>query len=113
MGDAVIIIYLAAFVGIIILLKNLFVTRQRDRLRADLYTKAIEKGKEIPTNLFESNRKKSYYLPAAIILITFAVGFSLFLFCVAGDNRTAAAGLVPLFVGFGFLLIHFIQRKEK
>ncbi|RHJ86486.1 hypothetical protein DW103_02070 [Parabacteroides sp. AM08-6] len=87
-----------------------------NQLKADLYMKALEKGEPLPTNLFDNpNKKMSNSLKTAIILISIGVGISLFqLFTFASGNlfQDMSAGLIPLCLGIGFLIIHFIWKKQ-
>ncbi len=102
------------FVIIITLIKSLD-NRKRMQMKADLYAKAIEKGVELPQNLFEIPKKKNNSLKSGIILIFIGIGISLFLLLTAkpGDEiRSAASGLVPLFLGIGFLVVHIVFKKQ-
>lgn len=104
------------FAAIAIYIKSIK-TRKRDQLKADLYLKAIEKGEKIPDNLFKESEKKDNSLRTAIILISIGVGLSLFMFLVTSPDpkvqiQATATGLIPLFLGLGFLIIHFTQKKR-
>lgn len=93
---------------------------KRDKLRADLLVKAIENGQTIPDNLFEIKEKKnSNPLKNGIIWTAVGVGCALFfvLMGVSENNYTDAlqglgVSMIPIFVGIGFLLIHFIGKKQ-
>lgn len=84
------------------------------QLKADLYAKALENGKELPDSLLELPKKKYNSLRVAIILTFVGIGISAFLFVTNPGNeiKSAAGGLIPLFMGIGFLIIHFILKRE-
>jgi len=95
--------------------------RKQDKLRVDLMTKAIESGQPIPENLFETTMKeKKSPIKKGIIWIAVGLGIALF-FTFNGiadkDYSDIFEGLgismIPLFVGLGYLLIHFFDKKEK
>jgi protein-S-isoprenylcysteine O-methyltransferase Ste14 len=98
---------------------------KRNRLQADLYSKAIEKGQTVPTEWFAAEPvKKSKPLNTAIILIAVGVGISLFFWLMsialvsvdreAADGLRAASsiGVLPFLVGIAFLIIHFLEKKK-
>jgi hypothetical protein len=104
-------------VGFIVFLK----TREKKRcyeLEADLYAKAIEKGMEVPKDLFtgfKGNKPKTSSLEKGIILIAVGIGLGLFLLFVDGGSHIteAAVGFIPAIIGVGYLLIHFLVKKQK
>jgi len=93
--------------------------RKQNRMLYDLSMKAMETGQPLPEGmlqLFQKSKKKNNNpLRIGIILVAVAVGISLFLFVAGGDHRlkAAAVGLVPFFIGAGYILIHFISKKSK
>lgn len=89
--------------------------RRRDALRADLYAKAIEKGVTLPEDLLAAPKTKNNSLRTGILMIFIGLGIGLFMYLAspgALQLKGAAAGLIPLFIGLGFLLIHFINKKQ-
>ncbi len=89
--------------------------RKRMELRAELYIKSLEKGEKFPEKLFETPKKKNNSLKTGIILIAAAFGIALFAFLMSdtpGQAKLAYLGIIPLFLGLGFLIIHFIEKKD-
>jgi len=89
--------------------------RKNNELLAELYRKSIENERELPpSDLFEpKNKNKS--LRTGIILIFIGIGISLFLGLAADDGFTIkniAGGILPFFMGIGFLVIHFTWKKK-
>ena len=79
-----------------------------NQLKAELYMKAMEKGETLPENLFKS-------LKTGIILISAGIGIILFMALNADPGnyvRRISAGLIPFCLGIGYLLIHFIWKKQ-
>ena len=98
--------------------------KKRYQLQADLYVKALEKGQSVPADLFAEPVKKRNSLNIGIILMSAGVGISLFFVLMAiflgqiepeafiALNSVASVGVVPFFVGVGFLIIHFIEKGK-
>jgi len=88
--------------------------RKNNELMAELYRKSIESGRELPSHLFESKNKNNS-LKTGIILVFVGIGIAIFLGAAADDGFTIkniAGGIIPLFLGIGFLVIHFIWKKK-
>ena len=101
------------FVAIITLFKNLD-NRKKMQIKADFYLKAMEKGVKLPDDFLETPKKKHASLKTGILLTIIGLGIILFLFLIADPGqeiRTMAPGLVPLFLGLGFLVVHFVFKK--
>lgn len=110
----------APFVMIILLVwfnankKNL-----ENKLKADLYSQAVEKGQPLPENFFAVNSKpKKNALRNGIICAAVGLGISLFFVAIYASGQTEALpgmslGIIPFCVGVGFLLIHFLQEKPQ
>ena len=98
--------------------------RKRDRLFYEMNMKAIEMnmkameaGHPLPEGMFQAPnyRGKSDPLRTGIILVAVGVGISLALLLRGGDHRlrSAAIGLIPFFIGAGYIVVHFISGKSK
>jgi len=106
---------------IMIILIVWFITRanmMRNRLQADLYAKAIEKGVELPQSFFTREKKKRNPLNPGIICVAIGLGISLFfvtleLFGNKGAANGAAIGIIPFFIGIAYLLIWFMNKKQN
>jgi hypothetical protein len=101
------------FVAIITLFKNLD-NRKKMQIKADFYLKAMEKGGKLPDDFLETPKKKHASLKTGILLTIIGLGIILFLFLIAPPGqeiRNMAPGLVPLFLGLGFLVVHFVFKK--
>ena len=89
---------------------------KRDRLRAELYMKALEKGEELPAGLIDQPKKKHDYLITGILMISVGAGIAL----VQGLNshpgnylQDMSGAMIPLCLGIGFLIVHLITKKQR
>ena len=88
--------------------------RKESKLRAEVITKAIEHGQTIPDNLFETKKtkEKKSTLKKGIIWSTAVLGISTFFLIAARAIEPTAIGIIPLFIGIGYLLIHFLDKEQ-
>ena len=111
------IFFLPIIMIILIVLFVFYYQHKQNKLRAELMAKAIEHGQTIPDNFFEETKKKKS--PLKIGIIWTAVGLSgvlFFTFAIIGNGAPISSlGMptLPLFIGLGYLLIHFLDKKAK
>lgn len=101
------------FAGVIVWIKSRE-RRKRDELKVELYSKALDSGRELPPDLFKTAPKNDS-LKNGIILVSIGIGLALFMLLIIPDEnrfRTASVGLIPFFIGVGFLVIHFVFKKK-
>ncbi|GHT75861.1 hypothetical protein FACS189456_7530 [Bacteroidia bacterium] len=108
---------LATGVVLIVLLALKHMRRQNE-LRAELYTKALEKGMELPANFFAPVAKKRNYLNIGIVCIAVGLGIALFFVMMALFSEKdaiggAPVGVIPFLIGVAFVFIHYLGKKEK
>jgi hypothetical protein len=87
--------------------------RHSARLKADLYLKALEKGQPLPVD-FQIEKKESP-LQKGLILTLVGIGISIMLWIIFDDpesKRLAVVGIIPLFMGIAFLIIHFVEKGK-
>ena len=101
---------------IIIVIAGLIYSYRRAQLRHQLLLKLAESGQPIPAELlrsaWESGRTPRSPLRAAIVWA--AVGLGLIVFGAMIDQRPIlAAGFIPLLVGLGLLLVHWIEGRRE
>ena len=101
---------------IIIVIAGLIYSYRRAQLRHQLLLKLAESGQPIPAELlrsaWESGRTPRSPLRAAIVWA--AVGLGLIVFGAMNDQRPIlAAGFIPLLVGLGLLLVHWIEGRRE
>ena len=99
--------------------------KKRYELLADLYSKAIEKGQPLPTNVYSNLDSKKNKLSEGIICISIGIGLSLFLFLMSNSlaatdinasnamKSVASVGIIPFLVGIAIIITHFIEKKKS
>ncbi|MDR0414364.1 MAG: DUF6249 domain-containing protein [Prevotellaceae bacterium] len=95
--------------------------RRRNELKAEIFSKAIEKGVELPANFFSSVPKVKAgvhaWLICGIIFIALGVGTSLIFILLAFWKvrivTSFVLGVIPLVLGLGFLLIHRFTNRNR
>ncbi|MDE1898801.1 MAG: hypothetical protein KGI40_01415 [Xanthomonadaceae bacterium] len=97
---------------IIIVVAGLVYSYRRAQLRQQLLLKLVESGQPIPAELLQpTNPTPRSPLRAAIVWA--AVGLGLVVFgAMNGQRPILAAGFIPLLVGLGLLLVHWIEGRR-
>jgi len=101
------------FTLIVVWIKSLEKRKNRE-LMAELYRKSIENGRELPPDLFEPKNKNNS-LRTGIILIFVGIGISIFMALTSNQEdmiKSVAGGIIPFFLGIGFIIIHYIWKKK-
>ena len=95
---------------------------KRQKLQAELYSKALEKGHPIPENLFAEpfiGKKKRNPLYIGIIFIATGIGIALFIWLAYGSvpavnlSKAASFGIIPFLIGVAYVIIHFLEEGKK
>jgi hypothetical protein len=115
-GVGVVIICLLPFLfaGTIIVV-NVRAKNMESKRKYDLYTKSIEMGQTVPEHFFDEPQKKAN--PASNMkrgVIWLAVGLAVILsFIIMHQRDGLILGIVPAFVGAGYLLVHFLDKPKS
>jgi len=113
-GFGIVVIVIMPFVFVLLLMWILGRERSKESIRKhDLYLKSLEMGQTLPENFFEkpaqstsSNLKKG--------VLWLAVGLAILVFFLVYHNKFALiAGIIPTFVGVGYLLVHFLDKPKN
>ncbi len=101
------------FVGFIIY----FLTRSQNKatqLKHDLYMKSLEMGQTVPEHFFDEPKKANPSSNLKKGILWFAVGFSIVIyFVIMKNDDPLILGIVPTFVGLGYLIVHFLDKPKK
>ena len=99
------------FVAVIIII-NVRSKNAESKRRYDLYSKSLEMGQTVPEHFFDEPKKDpSTNLKKGILW--FVVGIALLIsFTVMHQNDGMIVGIVPTFVGVGYLLVHFLEKPK-
>ena len=97
---------------------------KRNKLQAELYAKALEKGQPVPSDLFAESQKKKNSLKTGLVCMASGIGLSLgFLFAsstIAQLKQSTSVvfssfssfGVIPFLIGVAYVIIHFIEKKN-
>jgi hypothetical protein len=101
------------FVGAIIVIKT-GSQKEEAKRRYDLYTKSLEMGQAVPEHFFDEPKKVSTASNLKKGILWFMIGLALLIsFIVMGHNRNSLiVGIIPTFVGAGYLLVHFLEKPK-
>jgi len=115
-GFGIVMIVIAPFLFVVAII--LISARNKDiesKRRYDLYMKSLEMGQNIPENFFEEPKKsKPSNLKRGIIALMVGLAFGIFLL-IRHDNSVGfmLAALIPGFVGIGYILVYFLEKKKE
>jgi len=113
-GLGIVIICLLPFlfvVGLVIIQSK--VRSRESQRRYDIYLKSIEMGQTVPEHFFDEPKKANPSSNLQKGILALAVGIALIIyFTIIHNNMALIAGIVPAFVGIGFLLVHFLEKPK-
>ena len=102
------------FAGTVIII-NVRAKKEESKRKYDLYTKSLEMGQTIPEHFFDEPQKKAN--PASNLkrgVIWLAVGLAIILsFILMNKHDGLILGIVPAFVGAGYLIVHFLDKPKS
>ena len=113
-SGAIVLICLLPFLFVaVIITVNVRAKNAESKRRYDLYTKSLEMGQTIPEHFFDEPKKAN---PASNLkkgILWLVVGLALLIsFIVLHKENGLIFGIVPAFVGIGYLLVHFLDKPK-
>lgn len=121
-------LFLLLFAAFVFIVRS-FLQRKKESQIFSLYEKAIDAGKELPESLFvttlETPKKSSNYLLNGLIWLGVGIGTTTGLYVTTSwyydiDQTVKQSpdspwpfGLIPVFVGFAYLITYFVEKKAK
>jgi len=101
------------FVAIIISL-NVRSKNAESKRRYDLYTKSLDMGQTVPEHFFDEPKQAnpSTNLKRGILWLVVGIGLTIS-FLVMHERDALIVGIVPTFVGIGYLLVHFLEKSKS
>lgn len=99
------------FVVLVVLIMQIGKHLKRKQMN-ELALRYIELGKDIPQDLFKEEKDVKNPLKIGIILSSIGVGMFV-MFAIFLDLKMSSIAAVPFFLGLGFILIDFIERKHR
>jgi len=115
-GFQLFLICVLPFIFVIILVWIIYSVKNKESKRKfELYMKALEMGQPVPEDFFPKEKKDKPGSNLKKGVLWAAVGFALLIyFIITHNNDGLIVGIVPTFVGIGYLVVHFYDRsKEK
>ncbi len=106
------IVFFATIIGVVFLV--MWARMRRDGRLHETLRAMIDKGVDIPPALLVPQQAKPDDRRRGVLLVTTGVGLCVFLQIVAPSGTQAwAVGLVPAFLGMGYLLAAFLDRGRR
>lgn len=114
-APAIVMIVLIPFIfTVIILLVIGNIKGKESSRRYDLYKKSLEMGQPIPEHFFEEPAKKDTVSNLKKGILWLSVGLSIVISTVVMNEVDAAfLGIIPAFVGLGYLLVHLLDKPKN
>lgn len=100
------------FVSVIVFL-NARVKNAESKRRYELYQKSLEMGQTVPEHFFDEPKKVNPSSNLKRGILCLAVGLALLIYFAINHNSFALiAGIIPAFVGVGYLLVHYLDKPK-
>ncbi|MDD4994208.1 MAG: DUF6249 domain-containing protein [Paludibacter sp.] len=114
-GFELFLICLLPFVFVVVILFMQAKARNREsQRRYDIYMKSLEMGQTIPEHFFDEPKKAtqpSSNLKKGILWLVVGIGIVIS-FLIMHQNQGLIVGIIPGFVGIGYLLVHFLDKPK-
>jgi hypothetical protein len=97
----------------VIIISNVRSKNAESKRRYDLYLKSLEMGQTVPEHFFDEPKKTnpSSNLKKGILWLVLGLGLTIS-FIVVGKHNDLAFGIIPAFIGVGYLLVHFLDKPK-
>ena len=101
-------LFVAVIIGLNVRAKN-----AESKRRYDLYAKSLEMGQTVPEHFFDEPKKAnpSSNLKRGILWLVIGLGVTIS-FIVMHKQNDMIVGIVPAFIGIGYLLVHFLDKPK-
>ena len=100
------------FVATIIYM-NVKAQKEESKRRYELYSKSLEMGQTVPEHFFDEPKKNNPTSNLKRGILWLVVGLGLLIsFSVMHQRDALIVGIVPTFVGIGYLLVHFLEKPK-
>jgi len=111
-GNSVIMEIIPFIMVIAIILIVFGVKAYNTRQRTKLAMLCIEKGQQIPNDIFYDKKKvKKSNLNRGIVFISLGLALLIAIYILVG-LKWAAISIIPLFLGIGYVVIHFLENNN-
>jgi len=113
-GLEIVIIVLLPFLFVVLIISlNVRAKNAESKRKYDLYTKSLEMGQTVPEHFFDKPKKANPSSNLKKGILALSVGIALIIyFTIVHNDSSLIAGIVPSFVGIGYLLVHFLEKPK-
>jgi hypothetical protein len=113
-GAGIVLICLLPFLFVIVILIIQSKARNREsQRRYDIYMKSIEIGQTVPEHFFDEPKKSNASSNLKKGILWMVVGIAIVIsFLVMNKTNGLIVGIVPAFVGVGYLLVHMLDKPK-
>lgn len=113
-GAGIVMICMLPFLFVIVILIIQARVRNRDsQRRYDIYMKSIEMGQTVPEHFFDEPKKANASSNLKRGILWLVVGIAIVIsFLVMKETDGLIVGIVPAFVGVGYLLVHMLDKPK-
>lgn len=113
-GAGIVMICLLPFLFVVIVLIIQARVRNREsQRRYDIYMKSIEMGQTVPEHFFDEPKKANASSNLKKGILWLVVGIAIVIsFLVMHERDGLIVGIVPAFVGVGYLLVHMLDKPK-
>lgn len=114
-GYQIVLITLIPFLFVLIIIGLVAYAKNKDSIRRhNLYLKSLELGQALPEHFFDEPKKANPSSNLEKGILSLSVGIALIIyFTIVHNDSALIAGIVPAFIGVGFLLVHFLEKPKK
>lgn len=86
--------------------------REKDKIRQEIYLKALEAGQTLPADFFEVNNKTNKP-PLQNGLVLLGIGIFFLIIALITGNNGLYYGTIVGFIGVGRLIAYFVEKKHN
>jgi len=113
-GFELVLICMLPFVFVVVIIAvQVRAKKEESRRRYDLYTKSLEMGQSVPDHFFDEPKKVNPISDLKKGILWLVVGIAILIsFVVMHQKNGLIVGIVPTFVGIGYLLVHYLEKPK-
>jgi len=113
-GFELVLICMLPFVFVVVVIAvQVRAKKEESRRRYDLYTKSLEMGQTVPDHFFDEPKKVNPISDLKKGILWLVVGIAILIsFVVMHQKNGLIVGIVPTFVGIGYLLVHYLEKPK-
>ena len=113
-GFELVLICILPFVFVVVVIAvQVRAKKEESRRRYDLYTKSLEMGQTVPDHFFDKPKNANPISDLKKGVLWFVIGLAILIsFVVMHKTNGLIVGIVPTFVGIGYLLVHYLEKPK-